>query len=80
MPTVVEEEDVSRARVLDELTKRPADVGAGGLRRAGVTVEEDTDLAFVEAEALDEASVHAGHIVVASLELRPGASVVDAHQ
>ena len=77
---VVEEEEVPGARVPDELRQRPADVGAGGLRPGGVAVEEDADVILVEAEAVDEAAVHAVHIVVAALELSLGAWVVDAHQ
>jgi hypothetical protein len=79
---VVEEEQVPGPRVPDEPRELPPDVGPRGhrQRRGAVGVEQDADVRLVEAEAVDEAAAHAGDVVVAALELRLGARVVDAHQ
>ena len=80
MPAVVEEEEVPRAGVGDEAGEGAADVGPRGLRPRAVLVGEDPDVVLVEAEAVDEAAAHAVDVVVAALELRLGARVVDPHQ
>ena len=75
----MEEEQVPGPRVPDEALELPPDVGPRGLR-PGAVVDEDADAGLVEAEALDEAAAHARDVVVAALELRLGARVVDPHQ
>jgi len=75
----VEEEQVPGPRVPDEAREFPPDVGPRGLQR-GAVIDEDADAGLVEAEAVDEAPAHASDVVVAPLELRFGARVVDAHQ
>lgn len=79
MPAVVEEEEVPGPRVPDEAREFPPDVGPRGLRR-GAVIYEDADAGLVESEAVDEAPAHASDVVVAALELRFGALVIDAHQ
>jgi len=77
---VVEEERVPGAPARHEALELPPDVGPRGRRRGRVGVGEHADAGLVEAEAVDEAAAHAGHVVEAALELPVRARVVDAHQ
>lgn len=54
-------------RVGDEARELLADVGPRGLQRRGrLGVGEDADAGVVEAEAVDEATMRAGHVVCGS--------------
>ena len=80
MSTVVKEEEVPGLSGADEIGDGTTDVGAGGLRIRVIGVDEHGDVLLGEAEAIDEASVHAFDVVDAALELSLGAGIVTADE
>lgn len=80
MSTVVDKKHVTGIGRSDQLGDGPADVFPGGLSVGVVGVDQNLDVILGEAVAIDEAGVHAIHVVNAALEFGLGAWVVAADQ
>lgn len=80
MSTVVDKKHVTGIGRSDQVGDGPADVFPGGLSVGVVGVDQNLDVILGKTVAIDEAGVHAIHVVNAALEFGLGAWVVAANQ